>query len=192
MGVRNALLERDATLMQRNVKIALLSLVLLASPVSLTFGQNKKPDPEMAKLHDDYIRATADYKASLAKLLALYEASARRAAERVAQSKQLFADGQTSPRDVEQSERALSDAQAKVDEVHKQIEGADRQIAQTLIEIEGAYKQARDEETQRRKRAISRRIRPPAPCREWMLKTEQTKNLGGRATYKVVCGTHAP
>ena len=70
-------------------------------------------------------------------LLALYQASAHKAEDRVSQSKKLFADGLISQREVDQTERALADAKLKVTETQTQIAGADTQIAQVLIEIEG-------------------------------------------------------
>jgi len=128
--------------------------VLLALLVSVTlfgtgYGQKKKPpvskpkpvpvekETDLSRLHDDYIKATKDYKASLEKLLALYQASARKAEDRVSQSKKLFADGLISQREVELSDKALADANLKVTEAQTQISGADTQIAQALIEIDG-------------------------------------------------------
>jgi hypothetical protein len=126
----------------------LLGLAISLTLVGDVYGQKKKtvskskPAPaqnenELSKLHDNYIKATKEYKASLEKLLALYQASARKTEERVSQSKKLFADGLISQREVELSERALADANLKVTEVQTQISGADTQIALALIEIEG-------------------------------------------------------
>ena len=130
----------------------LLALLVSAAAVGGAYAQ-KKPAPkpktvpaktlpaqnenELSKLHDSYIKATKEYKASLEKLLALYQTSARKIEERVNQSKKLLADGLISKRDVEQHEQALADANLKVTEVQTQIAGADTQIAQTLVEIEG-------------------------------------------------------
>ena len=133
---------------------ALLALALLLILGGVGYGQKQKPvtkpktapaqnDNDLSKLHDNYIKATKEYKASLEKLLALYQASARKTEERVAQSQKLFADGLISQRDVDQSERALADANLKVAEVQTQISGADTQIAQALVEIEGDKQIAR-------------------------------------------------
>jgi hypothetical protein len=127
---------------------ALLALAFSLMLVGVVYGQKKKTvskpkpapaqnDNELSKLHDNYIKSTKEYKASLEKLLALYQASARKTEARVSQSKKLFADGLISLREVEQSDRAQADANLKVTEVQTQISGADTQIAQTLIEIEG-------------------------------------------------------
>ncbi len=131
--------------------LALLALVVTLMAVSGAYAQKgaqKKPaakpktvqtqnDNELSKLRDRYIKATKEYKASLEKLLALYQASARKSEERLKQTKKLFADGLISQHDVEQSEHALADANLKVTEAQTQISGADTQIAQVLIEIEG-------------------------------------------------------
>ena len=136
---------------------ALLALVVTVLTVSGAHGQKvaqqkpaAKPKPvptqnnnELSKLRDSYIKATKEYKASLEKLLALYQASARKSEERLKQTKKLFADGLVSQHDVEQSEHALADANLKVTEAQTQIAGADTQIAQVLIEIEGDKQIAR-------------------------------------------------
>jgi hypothetical protein len=106
-------------------------------PVSKPSTVQTQSDKDLSKLRDEYIKATKDYKASLEKLLALYKGSARKAEERISQSKKLFAEGLISQHDVEQAERVLADANLKVTEVQTQISGADTQIAQVLIEIEG-------------------------------------------------------
>src|SRR2546430_10701118 len=131
-------------------RLALLALVVTLMAVSGAYAQKtapKKPakpktvqtqnDNELSKLRDSYIKATKEYKSSLEKLLALYQASARKTEERLKQTKKLFADGLISQHDVEQSEHALADANLKVTEAQTQISGADTQIAQVLIEIEG-------------------------------------------------------
>ena len=129
------------------MKAVLLTLVLLIS-ASDSFAQKKRParqtkttpiqsTGDLTKLRDEYIKATKDYKASLQKLLTLYQESVRKAEERVNQSQKLLADGLISKRELERSEQALADAKLKVSGTEQQIAGADTQIAQTLLEIEG-------------------------------------------------------
>jgi hypothetical protein len=96
-----------------------------------------QPASELSKLRDEYIKATKDYQASLKRLLTLYQESARKAEERVAQSQKLLADGLISKVELGKSESALADANLKVSGVQQQIATADTDIAQTLIEIEG-------------------------------------------------------
>lgn len=94
------------------------------------------PQTELAKLRDQYISATKEYKASLEKLLALYRDGVKKAEMRHEKTQKLFAEGLISKRDVEESERQLADAKLKVTTVEQQIGGADTQIAQALVEID--------------------------------------------------------
>jgi hypothetical protein len=113
---------------------------------SVAYAQKKKiarpakPKPaqsELAKLQDEYLKTTKEYKASLERLLALYQAAALKAEQRRDQTQKLLAEGLVSKRDVEQAEKAVTDAGLKVSEVQQQIGTADTTIAQTLVEISG-------------------------------------------------------
>ena len=95
------------------------------------------PANELTQLRDSYIKTTKEYKASLQKLLALYEASARKAEKRLDQSKELHKEGLLSKTQLEEGERAVTVEQEKVSGVKQQIATADTQIAETLLEIEG-------------------------------------------------------
>jgi len=101
------------------------------------------PETNLAKLRDEYIKATKDYKASLQKLLALYQESVKKAEQRHEQMQKLLADGLISKSELEQSESLLTEAKIKVTGVEQQISGADNQIANALIEIEGDKQLAR-------------------------------------------------
>ena len=96
-----------------------------------------QPVSELTQLRDSYIKTTKEYKASLQKLLVLYEASARKAEQRLAQSQDLYNDGLLSRKQLEESEHALSVEKEKVSGVERQIATADTRIAETLLEIEG-------------------------------------------------------
>jgi len=96
-----------------------------------------QPVDELSKLHDEYIKATKDYKASLQKLLALYQASVKKAELKRDQTQKLFAAGLIARVDVEQAELAVTNAGLKVSETQQQINAADTQIAQVLVEVEG-------------------------------------------------------
>ncbi len=96
-----------------------------------------QPVDELSKLRDSYINATKEYKASLQKLLALYEASERKAEQRLAQSNELYNEGLLSKKQLEENENAVTVEKEKVLGVQTQIASADTQIAQTLVEIEG-------------------------------------------------------
>jgi hypothetical protein len=133
---------------------ALILFVALMTCATSVFAQRKKPAAkppippaqagnELSKLRDEYIKATKEYKASLERLLVLYQESARKAEQRAVQSQKLLADGLISKREVEKSESALAEAKLKVSGVQQQIATADTTIAQALIEIEGDKQMAK-------------------------------------------------
>src|SRR6266849_532508 len=73
-----------------------------------------KPVSELKKLRKDYIELTRQYKASLEKLLPLYQSSQRKAEDRFAKSKELFQQGLISKSELDDSEQAVTIAKAKV------------------------------------------------------------------------------
>src|SRR5882672_3865975 len=113
------------------------STVKQQKPAKKTQKPKRQPPTELDKLRDEYIKTTKELKASLEKLLALYEASQSKAEARYAQSQKLFKDGLISKNQLEDNERAITAEKDKVSGVKQQIASADTQIAQTLIEIEG-------------------------------------------------------
>ncbi|HJZ81106.1 MAG TPA: hypothetical protein VKD91_12200, partial [Pyrinomonadaceae bacterium] len=106
-------------------------------PASKPKPETPVPETELSKLRDEYIKATKEYKASLQKLLTLYQDSAKKAADRDEQMQKLFAQGLISKHELEVAESAVTEANLKVTGVEQQIAGADTQIANALIEIEG-------------------------------------------------------
>jgi hypothetical protein len=96
-----------------------------------------QPVDELSKLHDEYIKATKDYKASLQKLLALYQETAKKAEQKRDQTQKLFDAGLIAKVDLEKAELAVTNAGVKVSETQQQINAADTQIAQVLVEVEG-------------------------------------------------------
>ena len=122
----------------------ILAVTALATPAypqkktkqKKTQAKTEQPT-ELSKLRDEYINATRDYKASLEKLLALYQASVKKAEQHRDDMQKLLAQGLISKHELEQAESSLAESKLKVSEAQNQISGADAQIAQTLIEIEG-------------------------------------------------------
>jgi hypothetical protein len=118
---------------------------LSETPVTAQRKQTAKPTPkaaappanELTKLRDQYLKTTKEYKASLEKLLALYEKSESKAELRLTQLRKLYQDGLLSKKEIEESEQALTGEHNKVREVRHQIAAADTQSAQILLEIEG-------------------------------------------------------
>jgi hypothetical protein len=128
----------------RGMLLVLGLLLVFLSPV---FAQKKSavkkpavetaPATNLAKLRDEYIKSAKEYKASLQKLLGMYQGSVKKAEQRHEQMQKLLADGLISKLELEQSENAVAEARAKVTSVEQQIAGADTQIANALLEIEG-------------------------------------------------------
>src|SRR5258705_12007651 len=97
---------------------------LLISVSGGVYAQKKKaskskpitevPVNELTRLRDEYVKATKDYKASLQKLLALYQDSAKKAADRRDQMQKLFTQGLVSKHEAEMAENAVTEANLKI------------------------------------------------------------------------------
>ena len=77
-----------------------------------------KPVDEITRLRAEFVKATNDYKVSLEKLRVSYEKSVGTAEVKLAKSKELFAAGLISRREVEADEAAVVQAKDKVAEVN--------------------------------------------------------------------------
>jgi soluble lytic murein transglycosylase-like protein len=121
----------------------LFALILMFAVVGTGQAQKKSGQPK-AQLHatkaqeadtfkqfrDDFIKASEDYKASLEKLLTLYEEDARKVTEQQSKLKALYADGLISRQEYESTGATITGAEAKVAEVRNQIATADLAIAE--------------------------------------------------------------
>lgn len=120
--------------------LILLSLFLCHSAIAQKKKAKKPvlpaPVNELARLRDEYVKATKDVKASLEKLLVIYEDSVKEAEEKLATAKKLFAEGLLSKAQVDENQRLLNVEQQKVAETKKQMANADSQIANVLVEQE--------------------------------------------------------
>jgi soluble lytic murein transglycosylase-like protein len=83
-----------------------------------------------AKLKDDFIKATEEYKTSLKNLLASYESDVQKLTERAEKLKELYKDGLISKRDFEESDNGIAEARVKVEEAKNQLAAADLAIAE--------------------------------------------------------------
>lgn len=135
--------------------LALFLLLLFLSP-STAVAQKKrpaKPTPkinvtselaksakELARLQEEFIKATKEYKANLNKLRLSYEKDVVKAEAELAKSRDLFAAGLISRQTLEDGERAVAAAKDKVAEVDRNTSTADTQIADTLLEAEAEAK----------------------------------------------------
>ena len=116
-----------------------LTLLICAGNVSAQKKSTKKktapaPVSELAKLREQYIQATNEYKASIQKLIPLYEAEVKRAEDKLAVSQKLHAEGLIPKTQLEENERTLAEAKQKVAETRRQMTSADDQIAAVLVE----------------------------------------------------------
>jgi len=95
-----------------------------------------RPVDELSHLREEFIKATKDYKTSLAKLLEIHERNVTKAEDKLAQSQSLYAEGLISKIQLAESETAVTEAKAKVSEARTQMTNADSQIANTLLEAQ--------------------------------------------------------
>ena len=123
-----------------------LLVVLLFAASSASLAQKKKKSSprnaqptladRVAKAKADLITAAGEYKASLQSLLKLQEADVKSAKETVEKRKELLAQNIIAKKELEESERAVSAAEAHVAETKRQLGEADSLIVG--IEGEGA------------------------------------------------------
>ncbi len=105
--------------------------------------EQAKAAEQLAKIRDEYIQATKDYKASLEKLLKIYEGNEHTADQRLAQTRELFTQGLVAKKDIDDAERTLAAAKEKSEGVRKEMATADAQIANTLVETDADEQMAR-------------------------------------------------
>jgi soluble lytic murein transglycosylase-like protein len=120
-------------LVLRSLFASLLSLASsaqtkAAKPAAPQTKQATQPD-DLQKFRQDFIKAAEDYRASLRELAASYERDLQKAKEQQETLKGLYADGLISRVEFESSGKSIVEAQAKVDDVRKQLAQADETIA---------------------------------------------------------------
>ena len=103
-----------------------------ASPSKPEAGREGEP----ARLRAQLAQAGSEYKSSLEQLLALYEADAKRAEDRLAKMKELYEQGLATRREMEAAEAVAARAGEKVAEARAQSKGAEVQFAEALVEAE--------------------------------------------------------
>jgi soluble lytic murein transglycosylase-like protein len=91
--------------------------------------QKAEPADDLQKFRQDFIKAAEEYRVSLKELSASYEVSVTKAAEQRTKLEELYKDGLISRVEFEGTGKAVEEAQAKLDEVRKQIAEADETIA---------------------------------------------------------------
>jgi len=103
-----------------------------------------KPPTELTKLREEFVKATDEYKASLTKLITIYEGDVKKAEEKLELSRKLLAEGLISKLQVEENERALASEKAKVEETRRQMTNADAQVAGIFVETEAEHELAKN------------------------------------------------
>jgi soluble lytic murein transglycosylase-like protein len=98
--------------------------------------QTKQQAGDLETLRQDFIKAAEEYRASLQELAKSYEGDLRKAKEQQETLKGLYADGLISRVEFESSDKAAAAAQAKLDDVRKQIAQADETIAAARKPVE--------------------------------------------------------
>ena len=128
--------------MPRLFKFSLLIIVLVSLVGSGNASAQKKkpkqtkPESDLARLQQEFIQATKDYKASLGKLLATYQRDVERAEKQLTQAQALFEQGLIAKNQLAQSEASVAAAKDKVSETSRLMSNADTQIAETLVEAQ--------------------------------------------------------
>jgi len=133
----------------RSVQLA-LPLVCAVLALCLSFGaatvqgqkiQGKDETPSKsesapARLRTQLADATREYKGSLEKIAAIYEADAKQAEARLQKMKELYAQRLITRRELETSEEVAVQARNRYLDAQTQLKGADVQLAEALIEVE--------------------------------------------------------
>ena len=128
-------------------RILAAALVLLASVAA---GAQTKPAKaaaapkttqaaqadDLQQFRQNFIKAAEDYRASLQELAASYEGSLQKVKDRHEKLKGLYTDGLIARREFEASEKEVADAQAKIEDLHKQLAEADATLAAARKPVE--------------------------------------------------------
>lgn len=125
--------------------VLLVALALLPVNADAQTRKRKetKPANNLVQLREEFVRATNEYKTSLAKLLEIYERNVTREQEKLVQAQKLYAEGLISKSQLLETETAVSAAREKVIEAQTQMASADAQIADTLVEAEAEAQMAK-------------------------------------------------
>jgi hypothetical protein len=124
---------------RKSLTALLLSIFLIAT-CETSLAQTKKKAParksqptlnsQLSQARADLVVAAKNYKDSLQKLLVFQDADVKMATETLEKRKALLSQNIISKKEVEESERALASAQAKVNSTKKEIGESDNLIAE--------------------------------------------------------------
>jgi hypothetical protein len=153
--LRSLFLRSKARGLASVIAASLLALMLPATEL-LTFAQRRKKQPapqtqseqvetadQLAKSRKEFLRLTDEYKKSLEQLISLYEKDVKKSEDKLAQLKELYAEGLISRRSLEEGESKVMEAKTKISEARQQMLAADQRVADTLVEAEAIEQMAK-------------------------------------------------
>src|SRR5213593_3622844 len=114
-----------------------IAVIWLISPVSVQAQETRSTGTSTIVSHDP----KSEYKSSLKDLSTLYQNEVQRLEKQTSQSKELYNDGLISRVELENSEKALAGARAKVEQVAKEIEAANQPVVNTanlVVDLTGS------------------------------------------------------
>lgn len=158
-----------------------LALLLLTCLSSFILAQDRKEIEELKRLRTEFVKATKEYKASIEKLIALYEKNVERAENKVTISEKLLAEGLIARAQVDENKRALAEARDKLEHTKQEIAKADKQIAE-LPSDEELIKEYRRAQRQQQRTKTARR------CANWDLVVRQRQTARSISfSYTFIC-----
>lgn len=119
--------------------VIVLAIALSSAPAPAQRKNKKKPAApvsELAKLREEFVKITSEYKSSLEKLIAIYETNVTKAEAKLVQSKKLLDEGLISRSQFEENERAVQAEKEKLNGARRQMTDADAQVAAIFLETE--------------------------------------------------------
>ena len=115
---------------RRSAFLAVACLLALGTPGVAQAADVPLTSAELRQRAADIVTTLREYRASLEKLLAIYEANLAKAKEKRDERQELLNRGIISRREFEDTERAVTEIQAKVDGTRREIAGADHAMAE--------------------------------------------------------------
>jgi multidrug resistance efflux pump len=135
---------------------------------------------ELEKLRNEYVSATKDYIVLLEKQKPGLVRSVRRAEDQLEKIRHLYSESLVSSNEVEASQKALTQAKAKITEIDEAIANANKRIQElpTVAELE----------REARKVKRTSRRRSAGDCSNWTLKASRRETKSGvTLAWKLVC-----
>lgn len=130
---RRPLLDSYPKLMWKSLRFSGIGLLMVSSVLLVGADALAQTDNRLTKVAADVVTATANYRSSLERVLALYEREVARRSELTELRQDLFERGVLSRREFEEGQRALAEAQKNVDDTRGALAEADRILTEAQI-----------------------------------------------------------